>query len=294
MTGAITISLDFEAGWGVIGNGDWRPRQAQGVYRELRPTLRRFVNLLDNLDIPCLWAVVGAMIDAPQKRDLSHLRGAYAGKAQVFLAESEAETHDGRDLLDIVLNARSQQIFGTHGYSHVLFNDPDQDDTVYRAEFERARAANDAAGLPSDFFVFPENRIGHHDIVAGAGIKIARTPPLNAPAPDARPGLLMRAAGSFLRPVSPVSEQTLESGLCLHAASELLNWGTYGGGLKSALIRRRNLRALNAALKGKHVHYWLHPFDLVATDGLLPFVEHLLTIAARARDEDKLVFRTAL
>ena len=294
MTAAITISLDFEAGWGVVGNGGWRQREAQGVYRDLRPVLKRFVRLLDTLEIPCIWAVVGAMIDPPEKRDLSHLKGTYGQKARRFLAEAETMTHDGRDLLDIVLTAKSPQVFGTHGYSHVLFDDPEQDSLVYRAELERALVANATASLASDFFVFPQNRVGHLDVVAKAGIKVARTPPANAPAPGALPGPISRAIGSLLRPISPVVDTTLDNGLHLHAGSELLNWGTNGGWAKAALVRRRNRRALDTALAGNHVHYWLHPFDLVATKGLMQFSERLLIRAARARDAGHLEFRAEI
>ena len=294
MTGAITISLDFEAGWGVIGNGDWRLRESQGVYRDLRHALGRFIDLLDTLEIPCIWAVVGAMIEDPNQRDFSHLNGVYGKKVHEFLAESEAMTHDGRDLLDIVLRAKSTQVFGTHGYSHVLFDDPEQDGSVYRSEFDRALAANARANLAANFFVFPQNRMSYFDVVAEAGIKVARTPPANASVSNRSHGPIGRAVGSLLRPVSPVVETTLENGLSLHAGSELLNWGTYGGWAKAALVRRRNRRALHSALAGNHIHYWLHPFDLVATDGLMSFTEQLLISAARARDAGRLEFRSEL
>lgn len=294
MTGAITISLDFEAGWGVVGNNEWRLREAQGVYRDLRTVLKRFVGLLDTLEIPCIWAVVGAMIDDPKNRHLSHLNGTYGKLVHDFVQESEAMTHDGRDLLDIVLAAKSPQVFGTHGYSHVLFDDPEQNEYVYTSEIENALSANTRANLSSNFFVFPQNRMGYLDIVAGSGIKIARTPPANAPAPGQFPGPIGRAIGSFSRPVSPVVDTIHDSGLRLHAGSELLNWGTNGGVTKATLVRRRNNRALKSALAGHHVHYWLHPFDLVATNGLMTFTEKLLINAAQARDAGRIEFRSEI
>lgn len=291
MTGAITISLDFEAGWGVIGNGAWREREASGVYRELRPVLKRFIGLLDTLEISCIWAVIGAMIEAPEKQDISHLKGAYAQKARTFLDEAEPQTRDGRDLLEMVVGAKQAQTFGTHGYSHVLFTDPEQDASVYRGEFQRACAANKAAGIGAEFFVFPENRAAHFELLGDAGIKTARMPARNTPHPDQRPGRLRRAVGSVLRPVAPVYETTHPSGVCLHAGSELLNWGAGAGALKTAVTKTRIARALKAAKHGAHIHYWLHPFDLVGTKGLLTYTEQMLTQAARLRDAGDINFK---
>lgn len=284
MTGAITISLDFEAGWGVVGNGGWRAREAAGVYRDLRPALKRFVGLLDDLDIPCIWAVVGAMIEAPAVRELGHLRGAFANKTRAFLDTAETATHDGRDLLDTVLAARTNHGFGTHGYSHVLFDDLEQDETTYREDLTRAVATNRKAGLDADFFVFPENRAGHFDVLRHAGIRKARMYAINAPAPTARPGPSRRFLSSIARPASPVAERQLHNGLCLHHASELVNWGENAGRLKRAVTKRRLNLAVNRAKGGDHVHFWLHPFDLVATPGLDDFVQNWVKDIAKGRD----------
>ena len=37
--GKVTVSLDFEIGWGAVETGLWKPRQAKGVYTDLRPAM---------------------------------------------------------------------------------------------------------------------------------------------------------------------------------------------------------------------------------------------------------------
>lgn len=286
--GRVTLSLDFEAGWGVIGNGRWQKREADGVYDTLRPVLRRFVSQLDATGISCVWAVVGGMIDSPAERDISHLKGQYRAKAEHFLSTAQPNTKDGRDLLETVLAARCPQLFGTHGYSHVLFTDPEQDDEVISGELDRARAANARHGLPSTFLVFPENRFGAFGLVHRAGIIVARMPAFGNQAGSGRRNLVQRALQVALRPPNPVVEMSDATGLRLHHGTELLNWGVDAGPAKTWLTKRRIERALAMACGGAHVHFWLHPFNLAETRGLLSYVEDLLVRLALWRDAGKI------
>ena len=288
MKGKITVSMDFEAGWGVIGNGVWRAREAAGVYRELRPTLKRFVKLLDDLEISCVWAPVGAMIDHPANRDFSHLKGTYSAKVNAFLAESEPDTHAGRDLLNIVLSARQKQYFGTHGYSHVLFTDEEQDEQVIKEEIRRARLVNASLGIDAEFLVFPENRSNYLDAVYDSGIRVVRMPPIYGPVPEVRRRTVRRVVELAAGPVSDVSETLHTSGLKLHAGTQLLNWGANSNLAKRVLLRTRIKKVIHHALSGHHVHLWLHPFNLVETPGLEEFIATELVKIGRARDADRL------
>lgn len=285
--GQIMISFDFECGWGVIGNGAWRRREASGVYEALRPAMRRLVGLLEDLEISCTWAVVGAMITAPGARVPDHLRGRYAAQVREFLADAAPETQDARDLLDLLLAARCRQQFATHGYSHVLFDDPEQDATAIAAELDRAVEANHMAGIGATRFVFPQNRGGHYAALRAAGIEVARLWPLDrgAPAAGVRPRALpLRAVRAVCVPPSPVLERVDESGLRLHHASELLSWGETAGALRTAVVKWRLSRALNLAASGQTVHLWLHPFNLVVSPGLAAHVEVFLHRVAAHRE----------
>jgi len=168
MSGVI-LSLDFECGWGSVDTGLWRERERAGVYEDLRPALRRFVDRLDTTEFSATWAVVGAMIEPEEMRDTNHLKGAYRNAVAEFRKEARASTHDGRDLLDIILSARTAQRFGTHSYTHLRFIDPEQDAGVYTEEIARARAANARAGIDADRLVCPRNELGHVETIAHSG-----------------------------------------------------------------------------------------------------------------------------
>lgn len=284
--GKVTISLDFECGWGYVSDGSWYDRQSKGVYKNLRPALNRFVTRLDELEFETSWAVVGAMIDVPRQRDFSHLKGSYAKAIQRFASDAEEMTHDGRDLLDMVTSMRTRQRFGTHTYSHIVFSDSEQNPCVFAEDLSRAVKVNTSLGLEADRLVFPQNHYGHLDTVRAAGITHARMPAFNAVDPRNRPGRLARAVSTISRPVSPIVEKLDESGLVLHYASEFLNWGAQSGFSKRGLHRRRINRAITQASNGSDVHFWLHPFNLVETPGLDVFLDNLLVRIARLRDRD--------
>lgn len=282
--GTVRVSLDFECGWGMVQGGGWRACEAAGVYRDLRPALKRFTDLMDELELSFSWSVVGAMIDDPARRDVSHLRGRFASDVRVFLAESEPTTVDGRDLLDVVLAMRTRQSFGTHTYSHLLFSDPEQGPEVFSEDLTRAVRTNAALGLDATRLVFPRNHAGHFKLVRAAGITHVRMTPKNMAEPTRRPGLARRALSAAVRPISPVVETHDPSGLVLHHASELLNWGAGSGTLKRVLIQSRVSRAIARAAAGADVHFWVHPFDLVQTEGLGDAFATLLSQIADHRE----------
>ncbi|MCF7749060.1 hypothetical protein GLP43_16015 [Sulfitobacter sp. M39] len=283
--GNVRLSLDFECGWGVAQGGGWRRAEASGVYRNLRPALRRFTQRLEELELSFTWAVVGGMIEDPHARDLSHLRGAFDRDMKTFLAEAEDFTVDGRDLLDMVTNLKTKQTFATHTYSHLLFSDPEQDINVVTEDLTRAIAVNTRLGLDASRLVFPRNHVGHIGILKDLGITHVRMPPANSKNPTARIGALKRGLALMARPVAVVTERVDETGIVCHHASELLNWGVSASVLKRKLIQRRRKLALEEAVRGGDIHFWVHPFDLVQTKGLEGDIFAMLTHIANLREQ---------
>lgn len=109
-------------------------------------------------------------------------------------------------------------------------------------------------------------------------------PPVNSLDPSANTGAIQRAISLATRPVASVVEAEDASGVTLHFASELLNWGATASRVKRALIRRRRKLALERAKHGEDIHFWIHPFDLVQTKGLASDVYDLLVNIAALRD----------
>ncbi len=147
---------------------------------------------------------------------------------------------------------------------------------------------NQNLGLDFTRIVFPRNHAGHFAALRAAGITHARMPPINGHNPLARPSRFGRTLGAALRPPSPVQEISDPSGISLHHATEFLNWGAKAGALKRALHWRRVTKAVDAAISGQDIHFWMHPFNLAEGTGLDDAVDGFLLNIAAHRDAGKL------
>ncbi|MFO6464825.1 hypothetical protein ACK8OR_10560 [Jannaschia sp. KMU-145] len=290
----VTITLDFECGWGAIGDGMWRTREAAGVYDRMRDDIPRFVDTLGRLGLELTWACVGAMISDPAEIRIDHLGGRFATQARRFLDEARPTSRDGRDLLAVVRACRHPQSFGSHTYTHVLLDDADQSRDGIARELERARAANDATGIAANLLVFPRNRAAHLDLVAASGfhrVRLAPDPPTGGIGviAAAMPGLLGRGARSVFARPSAARRYAHPAGPEAETGTDLLDWGARPAIGKRAATRRRIRRALETAKSGHPIHLWLHPFNLSETVGLLAETTEFLERIAQLRDRGEII-----
>jgi len=279
--GTVSISLDFELGWGAMETGLWRMREANGVYRNLRPIMTRMTGLLGDLELSLTWATVGAMISAPKPADFDHLPDAFRTRAVDFLAQSDALTHDGRDLFAMVAECATPQDIGSHTFSHTRFPAPEFSRAAKQHDLEMAVSAveNQTNQTPRSF-VFPLNQPGDLDLVSEAGFEVARLAP---EAPKSRVGKLMvklRGAG----PSAFRSAQT--DTLSTETGSFLYTWGIHRDRhLRRALANRQLAQGLRwASTSDFHMHIWLHPFNLSEVEHLEDDFTALLRTLAIMRD----------
>lgn len=293
--GSLTITLDFELGWGVWENGRWAERQARGVYRDLRPALRRFTDGLAARELSLSWATVGAMVAPRQAGEFDHLPEAARARIATFVAQAEPATTDGRDLFDLVADCAAPQHIGLHSHSHTRFDFPGMTAAAVETEMRHCRAAlSHAAGdrvervAPGGIamLVFPENIMRHWDAVARAGVTLARTPA------DRRsprlPGSLGAAVDLARTPALSRSDAQY-AGVAAWTGSMFFNWYGAGAALRRRAVVRRAHRALaRAARDGGNLHLWLHPWNLSDTPGLAEELDGLLDAAAALRDAGRL------
>ena len=281
----ITVSLDFELGWGSIENGKWREREKAGVYRELRPQIGRLAAFIEAREIPLTWAVVGGMADDASASDFDHLpldaRPHYAS----FLREAENDTKDGSDLLDRLQSLRTKQDLGSHSYSHLRFDWPGYDHEARRRDLELSRDALASRGIDAKSFVYPLNIIDDHAAATEAGIKTARLP---APMAATKAGKLLSRT---LTPPPAAQRTEREDGLILDQGSMLFVWGTKSDWrLRKVLVLRQARLGLERAKRGGgDLHLWLHPFNLVEVNGLFDELCSFLDEAATLRDSGKIL-----
>ena len=113
-------------------------------------------------------------------------------------------------------------------------------------------------------------------------------PSITGPNPFRATNPVIRLYNASIKQPSHTVDITTKTGLKLHHASELLNWGAKPRLLKIPITKRRINKCLELACGGHSIHFWLHPFDLVEAPGLYEFVEASLRLISAARDNEKL------
>lgn len=287
-TGKLIVSLDFELGWGVIEDGQWRPRERDGVYTSLRSVLRRFLNELDAMEVPMTWATVGSMVAPRRDGEFSHLPQTIQRSIEGFLAEADPTTSDGRDLFEMVLGASAGHQIASHSYSHTRFTWPGYSVQAKTADVELSKEAFSPYGIEPDIFVFPINHSTNFEPLASAGFRVARVNPVESRFSANR--WLNKLYYRTVAAPPPVAERRNEQGVIEHSGSMLFMWP--GGSLSAARRRFVNHRAYvgldRAVASGDTHHIWLHPFDLSQTTGLMDDLLAFLAKAASFRDRGQL------
>lgn len=294
--GVFTLSLDTELGWGSILNGRWRAKEQQGVYHRLRPVLDNFLALLDQLDLPCTWAIVGGMIED----DLAALKlptGDYPVLKKIIraLADSEWETFHGMDVVTRILRAKIGHELAWHTQLHVPFDHPDVDEAFIDYDFAQARRVEARLGCGFSSFVFPQNRAGFHAKLGTHGVQCVRENGSELTLP-----YIGDRFNSFIKYFTPPPVRQIK---CLEGEPIkttgffLSHIGlTKYGILTPALSRWRTLstnRGIDRAVaRGEHLHLYLHPFTLAEIPEFYRLTKHVLEAAAHQRDKGDLTILT--
>jgi len=277
-----SFSFDFEIGWGDVTNPLWRAREAAGDYRRLRLVLPRMLTIMDDLELHATWAAVGAMFDEPHERDFSHLPDTAQKHVAALLNDGQDQSHDGRDLFDLVCSTRVEHAIASHTYAHIPFTFTGMSSKAVEGDMARFHAALARQGLTTDRFVFPENREAFYDTVWATGIRKAR---VKAPVlHDNR----LRYLVSALTSAPPLSQdQTDPSGLVRQTGSML--FADHNKRWRTPFVTRRANRGLKRAIAEQgRLHVWAHPFNFAQSSALLNGFERFMRKVADERDRGRL------
>ena len=287
--GQLIISFDFEIGWGVWESELWPARQARGVYRDLRPAMRRFLAFLVEREIALTWATVGAMVTARHSGEFDHLPAAAQAHLARFLAEADTETVDGRDLFDMVAGTRTPQQIASHSYSHTRFDYAGMSHDTILADLIKSRKAMADLDRPVDALVFPENIVVDWPALTESEFRVGRTP-----APAIRPSGIAPLDHFLARTVATppmVRENMRPDGVLEHSGSLFFNWFGKGASLRRQTVMYQAKKAIDHAAKtGGMAHLWLHPFNLTHSVGMADAIEDICTHAHNLVQKGQLQF----
>jgi Polysaccharide deacetylase len=282
----VTLSFDFEIGWGDITNPNWRRRQANGVYKRLREVLPEILKEMDALEIPATWAAVGAMFDDPKRRELDHLPPNASTVIRAVLKEAEPESFNGRDLFELVAKARAQHAFASHSYSHLPFSYAGVDADFVRSDLRAFKRALSETGHQTDRFVFPENIEGYGNVLKDEGFRVVRVA-----ANTYFKNRWLYLASIAVIPPPPVRVETDCHGLERVYGSMLFN--DAGQKARVPLLKRRVALGLRSAIRNKTgLHIWSHPFNYAESSALKDAFLTTLRQLAHHRDRGEITIRT--
>jgi peptidoglycan/xylan/chitin deacetylase (PgdA/CDA1 family) len=282
----LLLSFDCEGRWGMADLPE-NPLLSLINRRSLLATYERLLGILDELELPATFAVVGAFLG--DRDEFESNRGRLDDSKEhatwmFHIDRSLASDDDGWFLPQLrgLLDARPHHELASHGYSHLPFNSPGVTDNGRRLEL--SASVTSAQGRPMTTIVFPRNAVVGVELLAEFGIQGYRDAALTA-----RRGKLGRAARILdelagrphsQRHAAAASPVAIPSGRLLH----------WRRGVRRVVPVARTVSHWSAvadhALTHSGVaHLWLHPHNLITGHRQFVTLERSLrAVAERRRD----------
>lgn len=281
----------MELGWGFI----LRPmhkvllllqRNSEGA----RGTIDILLSLFERYDIKATWATVGHLVLSPEEdtdfasEQLPQFKEGWLDW-DYYRSLRNNPLYWARDIIEKILANPIEHEIGLHGFFHIPFSNCTRE--VAKAEIEMGIKAVNTLGVQPKSFVFPQNRIGHIDVLKKNGIQIYRGKNLRWWNQDIWPPLHKLDSAVHKLIASPTLP-LLKDGIwelprsvyfCDPQIPFTLPWRAKCG-LERAIRAR------------KIVHIWLHPWSLLSYKRLVKDLENFLALVAHKRDEGKIEVMT--
>jgi peptidoglycan/xylan/chitin deacetylase (PgdA/CDA1 family) len=296
--GVFTISFDVELAWGEFYRGP------VGVERllEARWVFPRLLRLLERHDIRATFAVVGHLLLDGCDGHPRMPRPSLSWRPQDWY-DADPHTDEAHDpvwyapsLIALIRNANPGHDVGSHGFSHIPFDEPGVSIEVARAEVAESSRLLRAAGHEGVSFVFPKNGVHHREVLAEHQFAcyrgIERRWHQHSHPIVRKVGHLLDQALATCPPVGLTERQ----GLLLEVPSSMLFLSREG--IRRYLpLRARVERArkgiARAIATGSVFHLWMHSEDLVpGADLMLEALESVLLHVRRRADQGEILVRT--
>jgi peptidoglycan/xylan/chitin deacetylase (PgdA/CDA1 family) len=173
------ISLDTELIWGYAA---YPSKEAVSLMKNDSKKVRGCIDILLNLfekhNIPATWAIVGHLFldhceceDGMPHKDMPRFKKDWFSSDPCTDIKRDP-LYYGRDIVEKILSNRIEHEIGYHSFSHVIFSECRRE--VAEAEIKEGIKLAKELGITLKSFVFPENKIGHIDVLKENGFKIYR------------------------------------------------------------------------------------------------------------------------
>lgn len=252
MTAYFIISLDTELNWGYNLN------QEHLMYKLLKnpekgiKSIKTFLNLLNENQIKATWAIVGALF-----------------------------YENYHDVIENIVSSETDHEIGYHSFSHVRFNECNEKTAKY--ELEKAKQIENDFDMNFQSFVFPENKIGHVNLLKDYGFNIYRGP--NLPGQYRDRGIPIRTLNFiYTRFISPPVNASINEEIWELPSSMVFNDPL----VPQSLIFRTKVGILESIRQNKIFNLFLHPEDLLLEPNLNYKLEKVLKFVRNKEEKGKI------
>lgn len=287
----LVISLDTELAWGSIMCSNGVPSMLLSDTRNARGAIDNLLGIFHKYNIPATWAIVGHLflVHCETEGNVPHMNmPRFKEDWYSFDPCSsilEAPLYYGTDIVEKILSNPVKHEIGCHSFSHVRFSECSRE--VADAEIKESIKLARQFGITFESFVFPENMLGHIDVLKENGFKIYRGRSLTRSNPTQSP--VCRKPRAFIDMVAPkVVEPIWKDGIWEIPSSGMFTEVRFPYGTQ-IWCRQGIKRAIS---KSKVFHVWLHPCDLVLQPQLAVYLDEFLKIVSGARDRGKIQVMT--
>lgn len=286
------ISLDTESIWGYAAYPSHKDiTLLKHDDTNGRGCIDILLNLFENYNIPATWAVVGHLfLDHCKKEDGILHKDMPRFKEDWYSFDpctdiQKDPLYYGKDIVEKILSNRIEHEIGYHSFSHVVFSECSRE--VAEAEIKEGIKLAKEFGIPLKSFVFPENKIGHVDILKKHGFKIYRG--ANLGRGHVNQNILIRKFnGGINKIIAQPAEPMWMNGIWEMPTSMLF----CDPQIKFSVLPRAKLGLYQAIRLKKFFHIYLHPHDLLRYSSLKDDLDKFLAVVAKKRAEGKIEVMT--
>jgi len=278
------ISLDTELIWGYVRYPQDRAvKLLSNDKSKGRGSIDVLLQLFDKYNIPATWAMVGHLfLDHCENEEGVPHSNMPRFKENWYSCDPCTDIHQnplyyGTDIVEKILSSSIEHEIGYHTFSHVPLSECT--DEVAKAEVERGVELANELGLTLNSFVFPENKIGHIDILRDYGFKIYRGQ--NRPEKNINQSrLTWLKTFAVSRIIAPPVEPILRGGIWEIPTSMYF----YDSQFLFTITLRAKWGLYQAIRQRKVFHIYLHPENLLMQPSLANKLDSFLAFVAKRRD----------
>ncbi len=278
------ISLDVELIWGCAACAS---HKNIGLLKRDNTKVRGCIDTLlssfEKHNIPATWAIVGHLfLDHCEKEDGMPHKDMPRFKEDWYSIDPCTDIqrdplHYGKDIVDKILSNRIEHEIGYHSFSHVVFSECSR--KVAEAEIKIGNKLAKEFEITLKSFVFPENKIGHIDVLKDNGFKIYRGEDRCRRYDPSQNILIRKFNGGINKLIAPPVEPKWIDGLWMIPGSMFF----CDPQIKSSVLPRAKFGLYRAIRTKKVFHIWLHPHNLLLYPSLKDDLDRFLEIVAKKR-----------